>query len=173
MKFRLQKLPKYCGKKAQVYSPVILDTGVTETLFETFVRQFISDYRTEMEDIDDTLKTYGHLTGFSRHKNKGNRLIEYEGEELGDGIVAICNLPKKLFRLYAIVYVDYVAILGGGGRKPGAGLLKNYEETHDTNAKLIRIRKILDAAELAGDFKAKDSGIISTTNLIYDSKNYE
>jgi hypothetical protein len=168
VKFEIVELKELSGKKAKIYSIVILDGGGSDSLFDKFLDENYTDFQEEMEDIYDHLKTYGHYTGL-----RGDRIIEHEGENLGDGIVAICNRPNKLFRLYAIMYKDCVAIIGGGGAKPGGGALKNYDKPHKENNLIKRIKKTLDAAESCDDIIITNNGIKSKTDFIYNTEDYE
>lgn len=168
MKFEIVDLQELSGIKSKIYSVIVLDNENDQTLYDLFIEEFIDDYLEEIQDIQDALRTYGHYTGI-----RGYRIIEHEGETLGDGIVAICNTPKKLFRLYAILYGDHVAIIGGGGAKPGAGDLRNFEGPRNANFLIRKIKKTLDAAEECGDLVVKNRGIESKTKFIYNTKDYE
>ena len=103
----------------------------------------------------------------------GNRIIPFEGETYEDGIIAFCNRPNKTLRLYGILYKKCVAIIGGGGPKQFEGDYKKDPKLRSEADKIKRVKKIIDAAELAGDIEVHCSGIISKTNFIYDSKDYE
>jgi hypothetical protein len=168
VKFEIVELKELSGKKAKIYSIVILDGSNSDSLFDQFLDEYYTDYEEEMEDIYDHLKTYGHYTGL-----RGNRIIEHEGESLGDGIVAICNRPNKLFRLYAIMYNDFIAIVGGGGMKPGGGALRNYDKPRKENDLIKKIKKTLDAAESCDDLTINNNGIKSKTGFIYNTEDYE
>ncbi len=102
-----------------------------------------------------------------------NRIIPFEAESYGDGIVAICNRPNKILRLYGIMYGENVAIIGGGGIKPGPGPLKNYPKLRDENKIIKKVKTTLEEAERCGDITISANGIKSKTNFIYNSKDYE
>lgn len=168
MKFEIVDLEELSGRKAKIYSIIILDADSNETLYDQFIETYKNDFEEEIEDIQDTLSTYGHYTGL-----RGNRIIEHEGESLGDGIVAICNRPNKILRLYAIMFGDSVAIIGGGGVKDGPGDLRNYDGPKEANALIRRIARTLQAAQANGDLIFTGENIDSETEFIYDTEDYE
>jgi hypothetical protein len=167
VKFEIVELEELSGKKAKIYSVVILDGGNDETLYDIFINENMDKYEEELQDIQDSLWTYGQYTGL-----KGDKIIPHEGQSLGDGIVAICNRPNKILRLYGIFYGNSIAIIGGGGPKPGPGAFQNFPKLKDENELIRKIKRILDAAENADELSITQSGIKSQTNFIYNSEDY-
>lgn len=109
MAYKIVKLTNFCGKEASVYTIKDLDTN--ETLFERFVKDNISSFVSEINDILIRLKTIGQKSGareqFFKHK---------EGIP-GDGVCALFDIPGSKLRLYCIRYGMNLIILGGGGEK--------------------------------------------------------
>lgn len=110
MKFRLVKLGRLSGKKASIYS-VIID-GDDKTLFDYFLIENQTQYKTEIKDILTRLNTIAFVTGADEHFFKPN-----EGYP-GDGVEALYDQPDSNLRLYCIRYGRTTIILGGGGYKP-------------------------------------------------------
>jgi hypothetical protein len=167
--FEVVEIEECSGHEAKIYSIVILDNNEEGlSLYDRFLEENEGDYLEEIEDIEDALSTMGRKTGLS-----SNRIIPFEGEDYGDGIVAICNRPNKILRLYGIMYGDFLAVLGGGGPKPGPGPLANYPKLRDENDLIRRIKRTLDLAIEAGDLEIVDGRIESATDFIFNTEDYE
>lgn len=170
VKFEIVELDGFSGVKAKIYSiiPFEGDNLSEDTLFDEFLMQYEDEYLEEVEDIEDALRTMGQNTGL-----RGNRVISAEGEQHGDGIVAICNRPGKLLRLYGIFIGDCLAIIGGGGIKDGGGALQHYPALRKANDRIKVIKKIIDAAIEQGDIHLTQNGLESVTDFILNGSDYE
>lgn len=170
MIFEIVDLSDLSGTMAKIYSVIIMDGKVIddESLYDSFTDTYMNDYPDEVQDIYDALKTMGSHTGL-----RSNRIIPFEGVDLGDGIVALCNRPNKILRTYSIMYGETVAIVGGGGPKPGGGALRDYPPLDEAQKLIKRIKRILNLAQAAGDLSITSRGLTSTTKFIYNSADYE
>jgi hypothetical protein len=107
--YEIVQLDEFIGTKATVYS--ILPDGENETLFDIFVKQHHINFKTEIEDILNTLELVTTKIGARENLFKQN-----EGKP-GDGVVALFDEPERNLRLYAIRYGSTILVLGGGGNK--------------------------------------------------------
>jgi len=78
MKYKIVKLSKLSGNEATIYSIHIPDQG--KTLFDIFVLENKTSFKSELKDIFKRLKVIGHHTGAREHFFKTK-----EGKP-GDGI---------------------------------------------------------------------------------------
>jgi len=110
LQYEIVEMQPYTGSEAKVYS--IIPKGETETLFEKFVDEYITEFRSEIKDILKTLYQIGNTTGA-----RSSYFKHFEGKP-GDFVCALYDLPGKSIRLYCIRFGMDVVILGGGGEKP-------------------------------------------------------
>jgi hypothetical protein len=110
MKYRIVELTNFTGNAATIYSIVLNDDN--KTLFDKFIEEHLNSFKNEIIFILDRLEAMGNETGARYSFFKHN-----EGD-LGDGIVALYDLPDSNLRLYCIRYGTQIIILGSGGQKP-------------------------------------------------------
>lgn len=110
MKFRIVKLERFCGKRTTVYSVILNDEE--QTLFERFIIENLSAYRTELADLGNQIVTIANKTGI-----RDNFFDKPEGK-IGQDIWALYDKPQKRLRLYCMQLGHVIIILGGGGPKP-------------------------------------------------------
>lgn len=110
MKGKLVKLVNLSGSKASIYSVII--PGESVTLYERFIQENASSFKSELKDINDRLKAIGKTVGAREQYFKLDEGIP------GDGVCALYDDPDKRLRLYCIRYGTQLVILGGGGPKP-------------------------------------------------------
>jgi len=110
MKFKIVKLNQFSGNKATVYSIVL--NNDKETLFNKFIRENETLFKSETKNILERLITIGHKTGARSDFFKG-----WEGRP-GDGVCALFDIPNSHLRIYCICYGTQIVILGSGGQKP-------------------------------------------------------
>jgi len=110
MRIQLVKIEQLSGKQASIYS-VIYDNDQI-SLFDKFLHENINSFKSELISIVIRLKVIGKKTGARESFFK-----KYEGD-LGDGVCALYDDPKKNLRLYCIRYGASLIIIGGGGPKP-------------------------------------------------------
>lgn len=109
MKCKLVKLSRYSGSKASVYSVII--NNEQQTLFDKFIAENISSFKSELFDISGRIKTIGKDTGI-----REGFLKKHEGT-IGDGVGALYDKPGSKLRLYCISYGTQLIIIGGGAPK--------------------------------------------------------
>ncbi|WP_010662950.1 hypothetical protein [Marinilabilia salmonicolor] len=109
MKFRIQKLEQFTGEQAGIYSIFLEDEQ--QTMFERFLKENISLFKSEIIDITQRIRAINEKTGAREQYFKFKEGIP------GDGICALYDLPEKHLRLYCIRYGSSLLILGGGGLK--------------------------------------------------------
>ncbi len=143
MKFKIVKLSRFSGNKSSLYS-VIID-GEQETLFDTFIRNNVSENLHEVEQIFATLNSIGKKVGandiFFRKKKEG---------KAGDGVEAIYDYPSAKLRLYCIRYGSVTLVLGDGGEKK-VRAWQDDEQLSKAANEMIKISQILTQAIRDGD----------------------
>ena len=140
------ELEDFTGSATTIYSVIINDED--ETLFDKFVKENISSFKSEIFFIFDRLETIGHGTGAREGFFKF-----YEGD-LGDGVVALYDEPDFNLRLYCIRYGSQIVVLGGGGYKS-----KNIKALQD-NEKLKSENYLLRKISFEITSRIKDRRII-------------
>ena len=110
MKYRIVELTNFTGNAATIYSIVLNDDN--KTLFDKFIEEHLNSFKNEIIFILDRLETMGNETGAR------NSFFKHNEGDLGDGIVAMYDMPDSKLRLYCIRYGTQIIILGGGGHKP-------------------------------------------------------
>ncbi len=162
MKYKIVELENFTGDAATVYSITIDDSS--EILFDHFVKENVSSFKSEIIFILDRLEVIGNETGAR------NSFFKHHEGELGDGIVALYDLPDSNLRLYCIRYGTQIIILGGGGHKPKNirafqddkklreqnYLLRQISKEITTRIKEKRINHSLDGYELEGELEFED-----------------
>lgn len=110
MKFKIVQLAQFNGNKSGIYSIYVYDEQ--KTLFECFLRENMTTFKSEIININKTIVAINKKTGaretFFKH-NEGNP---------GDGVCALYDNLESNLRLYCIRYGNSLVILGGGGFKP-------------------------------------------------------
>ena len=109
MNYEIVQLDEFSGTRATVYS--LLPEGEEGTVFDVFVKECIANFKSEIEDIVNTLEIIGKKRGAQE-----NLFKLYEGN-YGDGVVALFDEPERNLRLYAVRLGSMILILGGGGYK--------------------------------------------------------
>lgn len=110
MKCRIDKIEKLSGSASVIYTVFIDDAEYS--LFDTFIKDNNTLFKSELNDIVKRLISIGSITGAREQFFKLN-----EGNP-GDGVCALYDDPEKKLRLYCIRYGTTAIILGGGGAKP-------------------------------------------------------
>lgn len=142
MRYELVKLANLSGNEASVYSIWLEDNQITS--YDRFLNENINSFKSELSDINNRLYVIGKKTGAREHfftPGEGN---------LGDGICALCDSPKKKLRLYCIRYGTLILIVGGGGEKNVKKLQEN-KKLKDENYFLRTI-----SAQIAQRIKNKE-----------------
>lgn len=109
MNYEIVELEELSGPNATVYS--IIKKGDRLTLFDHFIKEYVSTYKEEIKFIITRLREMGKTTGAREQFFKCN-----EGKP-GDGVCALYDEPDKALRLYCIRYGKVAILLGGGGPK--------------------------------------------------------
>ena len=110
MKFKIVQLSQFNGNKAGIYSVYLDDEQ--KTLFECFLRENITAFKSEIIDINKTINAINRKTGARETFFRLDEGIP------GDGVVALYDEPESNLRLYCIRYGNSLVILGSGGYKP-------------------------------------------------------
>src|SRR5690606_19637351 len=126
---------KLSGDKASIYTVVNLDTN--ESLFDLFLKENNITHKDEIQNIINRLRVIGHKTGARINFFKVN-----EGE-LGDGVCALYDDPKKKLRLYCIRYGNGLIIIGGGGFKTKN--IKSFQEDSKLKKENYLLRSLVKA----------------------------
>ncbi len=109
MKCSLVKLDNLSGDEASIYT--IYMSELKKTLFEVFLEENSSIFKSEIIDILYRLKVMGNETGAR------TQFFKLKEGELGDGVCALYDKPNKKLRLYCVHYGNGLLVLGGGGHK--------------------------------------------------------
>lgn len=134
MKFRIQKLEQFTGEQAGIYSVLLEDEQ--QTMFERFLKENISLFKSEIIDITQRIKAINEKTGAREQYFKFREGIP------GDGICALYDLPEKHLRLYCIRYGGSLLILGGGGLKEKE--IRAFQENEKLTEENYFLRKVSD-----------------------------
>lgn len=134
MKFRIQKLEQFTGEQAGIYSIFLEDEQ--QTMFERFLKENISLFKSEIIDITQRIKAINEKTGAREQYFKFKEGIP------GDGICALYDLPEKHLRLYCIRYGSSLLILGGGGLKEKE--IRAFQENEKLTEENYFLRKVSD-----------------------------
>lgn len=110
MKCRIVKIERLSGSASSIYTIFIDDAEYS--LFDIFIKDNNTLFKSELNDIVKRLRSIGSITGAREQFFKLN-----EGNP-GDGVCALYDDPEKKLRLYCIRYGTTAIILGGGGVKP-------------------------------------------------------
>lgn len=108
MDCRLVKLENISGDEASIYSILMEDDN---TLFDRFIIENKSLFKSEILNLYQRLITIGHKTGVRDQYFRKN-----EGA-VGDEIWAFYDIPNSKLRLYIIYFNKQLIIVGGGGPK--------------------------------------------------------
>ncbi len=167
MKFELC-IESASGDKTKIYSPVLLEDGVDETLYERFIRENKDAFKREVDNLDNRLNIMGKETGLLAE------FFEPGGRRKVWNIFKFKDKPKTKLRLYFILLESNAIILGGGGFKPkGTRTHQEVPKLDNENELLGLIAETLQSAKKAGHFGVNDDGsIFTTTNYIYNTDNY-
>lgn len=144
MKCRIVKIERLSGSASSIYTIFIDDAEYS--LFDIFIKDNNTLFKSELNDIVKRLRSIGSFTGAREQFFKLN-----EGNP-GDGVCALYDDPEKKLRLYCIRYGTTAIILGGGGAKP-----KNIRKFQE-NEKLIEENYLLRdlSEEITRRIKSKD-----------------
>ncbi|MFW6327571.1 MAG: hypothetical protein ACOC2F_04595 [Bacteroidota bacterium] len=134
MKFRIQKLEQFTGEQAGIYSIFLEDEQ--QTMFERFLKENVSLFKSEIIDITQRIKAINEKTGAREQYFKFKEGIP------GDGICALYDLPEKHLRLYCIRYGSSLLILGGGGLKEKE--IRAFQENEKLTEENYFLRKVSD-----------------------------
>jgi hypothetical protein len=149
MKIKLVKFSDISGNKAGFYS--IYYNNDKETLFEQFLKENVTLFKSELKAIVNNIETMGTEEGA-----RFNYFRVEEGEP-GDRICAILDEPNKKLRLYCIRFSDRLVLLGGGGYKPKN--ISSFQDDPKLKAENYKLRKIVKLIE-----KRMEEGEINLTN---------
>lgn len=134
MKFRIQKLEQFTGEQAGIYSIFLEDEQ--QTMFERFLKENISLFKSEIIDITQRIRAINEKTGARE------QYFKFKEGTPGDGICALYDLPEKHLRLYCIRYGSSLLILGGGGLKEKE--IRAFQENEKLTEENYFLRKVSD-----------------------------
>lgn len=153
MRIRLVKIKQLSGKNASIYSAVYNDDQIT--LFDKFLNENIITFKSELLSIVIRLKVIGKKTGARE------TFFKLEEGNLGDGVCALYDNPKKNLRLYCIRYGSSLIIIGGGGYKAKTvRALQDDPKLKKENHLMREISKLIK--------QKMEEGVISFTDDYYD-----
>lgn len=110
MRIQLVKIEQLSGKQASIYSLVYNDDQIT--LFDKFLIENKNSFKSELSSIVVRLNVIGKKTGARES------FFKLDEGDIGDGVCALYDDPKKNLRLYCIRYGTSFIIIGSGGHKP-------------------------------------------------------
>lgn len=110
MRIQLVKIEQLSGKQASIYSVVYNDDQIT--LFDKFLIENKNSFKSELLSIVVRLNVIGKKTGARES------FFKLDEGDIGDGVCALYDDPKKNLRLYCIKYGTSLIIIGSGGHKP-------------------------------------------------------
>ena len=164
MNYKIVQLQQFSGIKAGIYSIYINDEQ--QTLFDRFVKENYSLFKSEIDDIIKSLRTINNKTGAREQYFKIN-----EGKP-GDGVCALYDKPGSNLRLYCIKFGSSLLILGGGGHKPkNIRTLQRIDKLKDENYLLRDISKQVTERIIEKDIQFSEDGTEIFGNLEF--KDYE
>lgn len=151
MKFEVVKLSQFKGNKAGIYSVYLHNEQIT--LFECFLRENITAFKSEIIDINKRIIAINTKTGAREGFFKPD-----EGKP-GDGVCALYDDPNKNLRLYCIRYGNSLVILGSGGYKPkNIHALQEDEKLKRENYLLREISALITERIRSGDIHFTEDG---------------
>ncbi|MGB5989271.1 MAG: hypothetical protein WBG43_05990 [Marinifilaceae bacterium] len=166
MKYELRKLDNLSGSKASVYSPFIEEEG--KTLFDIFLEENISSFKSELNDIYSRIHTIGHKVGARE------QFFKLKEGKPGDGVCALYDNPDKNLRLYCIRYGLSLVILGGGGYKSkDIRKLQEDPKLKKENYLLKEISESIKEKSKFGEIKFVSDGMDFEGDLTFNDENYE
>ncbi len=166
MKFKVVQLSQFNGNKAGVYS-VILDDE-QQTLYERFLMENISAFKSEIIDVNKRIQTINRKTGA--------REIYFKFDEgnPGDGVCALYDEPGSKLRLYCIRYGNSLIILGSGG--PKSKSIRAFQEDSKLtieNYLLRRISGLITERVRNGEILFSDDGTELYGELEFEDNEHE
>lgn len=161
MKFKIVQLSQFNGNKAGIYSVYLDDEQ--KTLFECFLRENISAFKSEIININQRIRTINTKTGA--------RSIYFKEDEgiPGDGVCALYDDPASNLRLYCIRYGKSLVILGSGGFKPKS--IRAFQEDDKLKTENYILRKIsalITGRIKTGEIQFSEDGTELYGNLEFD-----
>lgn len=166
MNCRIIKLKRFSGRAASVYSVYI--EAEKETLFDEFIKENVSTFKSEVTDIAQRLRTIGYETGA--------REIFFKTKEgkPGDGVCALYDKPNSKLRLYCIRYGNDIVILGGGGPKPkNIRSLQQSDKLTKENYFLRKISNLITERLKEGEIKFSLNDLDLEGNLTFNDEEHE
>ena len=161
MNYKIVQLQQFSGIKAGIYSIYINDEQ--QTLFERFVKENYSLFKSEIDDIVKSLITINNKTGAREQYFKLDEGIP------GDGICALYDNPGSNLRLYCIKFGSSLLILGGGGHKPkNIRALQRIDKLKDENYLLRDISKQVTERIIEKDIQFSEDGTEIFGNLEFN-----
>ncbi|MGL5938452.1 MAG: hypothetical protein ACRCY5_07020 [Phocaeicola sp.] len=152
MKIELVEIAPLSGNACKIYSVVVDDAE--DDLFTSFLKEYRSSHKAEVDNILYRLKSMGNKTGASLN------FFKVKESKPTDGIMALYDRPNAKLRLYCIHYGTQTLILGGGGPKT----TRTYQEDDNLNDNvelLQEIEKVITDAIKEKDLVLKDNGEIT------------
>ena len=166
MRIRLVKIKQLSGKQASIYSVIYQDDQIS--LFEKFLNDNINSFKSELSDIILRLKVIGKKTGARE------TFFKIEEGNLGDGVCALYDDPKKNLRLYCIRYGTSLIIIGSGGHKAKSiRALQEDPKLTKENFIMREISKLIKEKMEQGSISFTDDYYDFTGNLDLNSTDYE
>jgi hypothetical protein len=161
MTYTLQKLPQLSGRRASIYTIVLVESN--ENLLNQFVRENITDFSDEIDDIFGRLNTIAHKTGAREKYFKPAEGVP------GDGVEALFDEPNKHLRLYCIRNGMVNIIIGGGGEKPKSlRALQESDKLKDENYFLRDVSQLLIRRLKEKEIKWSKNGMDLEGNLGFE-----
>jgi hypothetical protein len=164
--YEIVELEEFTGSRATVYS-VILE-GDDLTLFDHFVEENKTDYKTEVRSIANRLQEIGHRTGAREKFFKTKEGLP------GDGVCALYDDPDSKLRLYCIRYGNVAIVLGGGGPKtPGIVAWQDDQKLTQEAETMIKVSNDIMQRLKDGDLQWSSDGSQLLGNLNFTNNEDE
>jgi len=138
--YEIVEMQQFSGSQSKVYS-ILPDDGTEQTLFEQFVDENVTEFRSEIKEILRRLKQIGHSTGAreSFFKHEGDKAFV---GKYGRCVWALYDDEERKLRLYCVRFANVAIILGGGGYKDKAVI-----KWQDDEKLSQEVRKVMTYAE--------------------------
>lgn len=151
MKFKVVRLSQFNGNKAGIYSVYLIDEQIT--LFECFLRENMTAFKSEIIDINRRIIAINTKTGAR------DLFFKLDEGKPGDGVCALYDDPESNLRLYCIRYGNSLVILGNGGYKSKTiRAFQEDEKLKKENYLLREISALITERIRSGDIQFSDDG---------------
>jgi hypothetical protein len=161
--FVLEKVEKFAGKPASIYTVRFLDKKINE--LADFVATFAPQFPNEVGEIVATIEQIAFKYGARETFFK-----EWEGRP-GDGVCALYDSKGSHLRLYCIRLGNVAVVLGNGGHKPKTiRSLQQDKRLTETNAILREVSKLIDERIRSREIYWRGNDLLGNLRFEFDDE---